>query len=219
MPNRNHILTFDEKKSAEAAFGVSLSDPAWSPSAQAIYAGDPQAHIRPEYYQRSHAGNARVMVGRRAQNPGRILRLTGISRCNPVQRKCPIPFPFPSGSRITPLGASGRSEKNRSVPFSTPRTLRSQLLLCRVFELLAADGRLVHQSALGDGENRHALLVTTAVLALPCPPLAPVLVPVPPVCAEAPAVIATAVACAPNSKLPLVKSSNARLSSKKMIWL
>ena len=37
--------------------------------------------------------------------------------------------------------------------------------------------------------------------------------------ADAPAVIATAVACAPNSKLPEVNSSSARLSWKKMIWL
>jgi hypothetical protein len=33
------------------------------------------------------------------------------------------------------------------------------------------------------------------------------------------AVIATAEASAPNSKLPLVNSSSERLSSKKMIWL
>ena len=39
------------------------------------------------------------------------------------------------------------------------------------------------------------------------------------VMSETPAVIATAVACALNSKLPLVNSRNERSSSKKMIWL
>jgi len=39
MPNQDHILTFDEKKAAEAAFRGLPIDPAWSPSAQTIYAG------------------------------------------------------------------------------------------------------------------------------------------------------------------------------------
>lgn len=39
MPSGNHILTFDEKKAAEAAFRGLPIDPRWSPSAQAIYAG------------------------------------------------------------------------------------------------------------------------------------------------------------------------------------
>jgi len=39
MPNRNHILTFDEKKAAEAAFRGLPIDSSWPPSAQAIYAG------------------------------------------------------------------------------------------------------------------------------------------------------------------------------------
>jgi len=45
--------------------------------------------------------------------------------------------------------------------------------------------------------------------------------PVPPVvaCAVAPAVIATAWACAPNSNWPVVNSLKARSSSKKMICL
>ena len=39
MANPNHLLTFDEKKAAEAAFRGLPIDPAWSPSAQTIYAG------------------------------------------------------------------------------------------------------------------------------------------------------------------------------------
>ena len=59
-----------------------------------------------------------------------------------------------------------------------------------------------------------------AVLASFFPPLAPAVAPAPLLVeAEAPAVIATADTPAANSKLPLVKSSNARLSSKKMISL
>src|SRR4030095_12070049 len=51
------------------------------------------------------------------------------------------------------------------------------------------------------------------------PALAPAEVPVLPALAEAPAVIATAEACALNSQSAPVNSSNERLSSKKMIWL
>ena len=36
---RNHILTFDEQRAAEAAFRGLPIDSTWSPSAQAIYAG------------------------------------------------------------------------------------------------------------------------------------------------------------------------------------
>jgi hypothetical protein len=39
MPNQDHILTFDEKKAAEAAFRGLPIDSTWPPSAQAIYAG------------------------------------------------------------------------------------------------------------------------------------------------------------------------------------
>ena len=39
MPNLGHILTFDEQRAAEAAFRGLPIDPAWSPSAQTIYAG------------------------------------------------------------------------------------------------------------------------------------------------------------------------------------
>lgn len=39
MPNQNSILTFDEKKAAEAAFRGLPVDPTWSSSAHAIYYG------------------------------------------------------------------------------------------------------------------------------------------------------------------------------------
>ena len=39
MPNQNSILTFDEKKAAEAAFRGLPVDPTWPPSAHAIYYG------------------------------------------------------------------------------------------------------------------------------------------------------------------------------------
>ena len=51
------------------------------------------------------------------------------------------------------------------------------------------------------------------------PALAPAALPVVPAPADAAAVMATALAWAPNSKLPEVNSSKARLSSKKMIML
>jgi hypothetical protein len=38
-PSRNHTLSFDEKKAAEAAFRGLPIDPTWSASAQAIYFG------------------------------------------------------------------------------------------------------------------------------------------------------------------------------------
>lgn len=63
------------------------------------------------------------------------------------------------------------------------------------------------------------LCYTPCVVASSLPPLWPVDDPVVPVEADAPAVIATAPTPAPNSKLPLVNSSNARLSSKKTTWL
>jgi len=37
--DRNRILSFDEKKAAEAAFRGLPIDPAWSPAAQSIYYG------------------------------------------------------------------------------------------------------------------------------------------------------------------------------------
>jgi hypothetical protein len=53
--------------------------------------------------------------------------------------------------------------------------------------------------------------VPAVVVVASClPPLAP---------ADVPVVVAAAEAWAPNSKLPLVNSSKARWSSKKMIWL
>jgi len=62
--------------------------------------------------------------------------------------------------------------------------------------------------------------VPAVVVVASClPPLAPADVPVVVASADAAAVIATAYAWAPNSKLPPVNSSKARLSSKKMIWL
>ena len=39
MPNQNSVLTFDEKKAAEAAFRGLPVDPTWSSSAHAIYHG------------------------------------------------------------------------------------------------------------------------------------------------------------------------------------
>jgi len=51
------------------------------------------------------------------------------------------------------------------------------------------------------------------------PPLAPADEPVVPVEPDTPAVMATALTPAPNSKFPLVNSSKARLSWKKTIWL
>ena len=39
MPNQDSILTFDERKAAEAAFRGLPADPTWSSSAHAIYDG------------------------------------------------------------------------------------------------------------------------------------------------------------------------------------
>jgi hypothetical protein len=39
MPNQNSILTFDEKRAAEAAFRGLPVDPKWSSRADAIYYG------------------------------------------------------------------------------------------------------------------------------------------------------------------------------------
>ena len=39
MPNQDSILTFDERKAAEAAFRGLPADPTWSSSAHAIYNG------------------------------------------------------------------------------------------------------------------------------------------------------------------------------------
>ena len=39
MPNQDSILTFDEQKAAEAAFGGLPANPMWSSSAHAIYNG------------------------------------------------------------------------------------------------------------------------------------------------------------------------------------